>query len=227
VDHDEWPEPGGVRGTAGRLSRQDRRRQLIGIGLQLLTTRPIRELSIDEVAAQAGISRSLLFHYFPSKGDYYAAVVRAACRRLLRAVDVAADVPDGLRVRASVDGLVTFIERHREPYVALVRGAAGGDAWVQQIYEETRAALADRALDALRAAGTGGPPLDGPAVRTAVRGWLAYCEEVILEWTLAPVLDRDALVTMLTAALDALVALTPTPARDEGVSLKSRQSRRR
>ncbi|WP_420713698.1 TetR/AcrR family transcriptional regulator, partial [Streptomyces sp. WM4235] len=51
-----------------RLRPEERRGQLINIGLRLLVTRPIHEMSIDEVAAGVGISRGLLFHYFPTSG---------------------------------------------------------------------------------------------------------------------------------------------------------------
>ena len=53
------------------MSPQDRRRQLVGIGLQKFAERPGFELSLDEVAAAAGVSRGLLFHYFPSKTAYH------------------------------------------------------------------------------------------------------------------------------------------------------------
>ena len=65
---------------AARLRRSagDRRAQLVQIGLELLPTTPVQELTFDEVARRAGISRSLLFHYFATKRDYYTAVTRAA-----------------------------------------------------------------------------------------------------------------------------------------------------
>ena len=67
------PGPPRLRRTAG-----DRRAQLVQIGLELLPTTPVQELTIDEVARRAGISRSLLFHYFATKREYYTAVTRAA-----------------------------------------------------------------------------------------------------------------------------------------------------
>jgi AcrR family transcriptional regulator len=202
--------PGGdVPPARLRLSADDRRRQLIGIGLRLLLTTPIHQLSIDDVAEDAGISRSLLFHYFPTKRDYYAAVVRAACRRILRAVD-AGGAPDVTPVHGMIDGFLGYIERRREPYVAFVRGAAGGDAWIQEIYEDMRGQLVERAMTALRATGWV-PPSDDALTHLAVRGWLAFAEEVILEWTLDPRLPREQLVTLLADALDRLVAITPRP----------------
>jgi AcrR family transcriptional regulator len=197
-----------------RRSGDDRRRQLVGIGLRLLTSTPIHEMSLDQVAAEAGISRSLLFHYFPTKRDYYAAVVRAACRRILRAVDEAS-AADPRPVHGVIDGLLSFIERRREPYVAFVRGAAGGDAWVLEVYEEMRTALVDRTLAALTAARRDGEAGGGtvetadPLLRMAVRGWLALAEEMSLEWTRDRRLEREQLVDLLVAALYGVVRLVP------------------
>ena len=199
--------------TPQRRSGDDRRRQLVGIGLRLLTTTPVHEMSLDQVAAEAGISRSLLFHYFPTKRDFYAAVVRAACRRILRAVDESRDA-DPRPVHGVVNGLLSFIERRREPYVAFVRGAAGGDAWVLEVYEDMRTELVDRTLAALAAArrGTAGAAAfeDADALlRMAVRGWLALAEDMSLEWTLDQRLEREQLVELLVEALDGVVALVP------------------
>jgi AcrR family transcriptional regulator len=197
-----------------RRSGDDRRRQLVGIGLRLLTSTPIHEMSLDQVAAEAGISRSLLFHYFPTKRDFYAAVVRAACRRILRAVDEAR-AADPRPVHGVVDGLLSFIERRREPYVAFVRGAAGGDAWVLAVYEDMRASLVDRTLAALAEARRENEPdapgfeTDDPVLRMAVRGWLALAEEMSLEWALDRRLARDQLVDLLVAALYQVVRLVP------------------
>src|SRR6478735_735688 len=67
-----------------RLSADDRRRQLVAIGLSKIVETPIQDLSLDDVAAEAGISRGLLFHYFPTKTDFYLACIAAAGRRMLR-----------------------------------------------------------------------------------------------------------------------------------------------
>ena len=189
-----------------RLSADDRRHQLIGIGLRLLITTPIHALSIDEVAAQAGISRSLLFHYFPTKRDYYAAVVRAASRRMLSDTATAPEVAAPDRLRATLNSLVAFVDRRREPYLAFVRGAAGGDAWVLEIYEETRAVMVDLMLAAL------GLPADADAstpLRLQIRGWIAYAEELALHWTREPGLDRAELIDALEETLLHLARRTP------------------
>ncbi|WP_037733006.1 TetR/AcrR family transcriptional regulator [Streptomyces megasporus] len=182
-----------------RLSAEDRRGQLIGIGLRLLVVRPIHELSIDEVAAEAGISRGLLFHYFPTKRDYYVAVVRAAGQRLLRHARLPDEGGPERRVRAVVEGFVGFVRRRRANYVALVRAGAGGDDLVLEVFENIRATLADRVLEAL------GEPDPDPMVRLAVRGWLAMVEETAIE-ARDEVVSTDGLVDFLVDGLGRLLA---------------------
>jgi AcrR family transcriptional regulator len=184
-----------------RLRQDDRRRQLIGIGLEILSTKPIHALTVDEVAARAGISRGLLFHYFDTKHDYYAAVVRAAARRLLAAAQAPPEVAADRQLRSIVAGFVGFVERHREPYVAFLRGGAGGDTQIQAIYEEVRDVLTDRALVATEVPAT-------PVTRLAVRGWWSLVESLAVDHSGQdpPAVATDALVSYSVDALPPLLA---------------------
>jgi len=189
-----------ARGTPRtRRTADDRRRQLIGIGLQLLGTRPIHQITIDEVAASAGISRSLLFHYFPTKQDYYVAVVRAASRRLLRRIAPDHDAPPATQIRMIVADYVTYIERRREPYIALFRSSSSDD-WVRSIHEDTQDALTRRVLDAL-----GNQPPARP-VELVVRAWWSFAEELTLTWTGRSPSNRDELVALLVDTLHRVIA---------------------
>src|SRR5215469_2622841 len=66
-----------------RLDVDERRRQLVSLGLELFSTRAYDAVSIDELAREAGISKGLLYHYFPTKRDFYVATVREAAQQLL------------------------------------------------------------------------------------------------------------------------------------------------
>lgn len=188
-----------------RLPADDRRRQLVEIGVGLLSTRPIHELALDEVAAEAGISRSLLFHYFPTKSDYYVAVVRSAAERLLRPPrEPAAATPQG-RVRAMVVGYLRLVSRSRDAYVALVRGAAGADPRVLAVLDELRDALVRRWLVATE------QPDSSALTRLLLRGWLAGLEEVALAWDPDEV-DLDTLADALVRSFDARFPALPAPA---------------
>ena len=180
--------------TRVRLTPEKRRAQLINIGLRLLTTRPIHEMSIDEVAAEAGISRGLLFRYFPTKRDYYVAVVQAAGRRLLLHATAPEEGSSAERVRGIVEGFVSFVQRRKANYVALVRAGAGGDERVLEVFEENRSTLTDRVLEAAEI------HAPTPLQRLAVRGWLAMAEEMAIGATDEVIASAD-LIDLLVGNL--------------------------
>ncbi len=185
-----------------RWTADDRRKQLVRIGLMMLRTQPIHELSIDAVAGQAGISRGLLFHYFPSKRDYYVAVISAAGRRLLRVTKPDESLPPPEQLRQMLLSFVAFITRRREAYISFVRGAAGGDDYVVEVYTDTRTGLTNRVLDLIGSADA------ATAERMTIHAWLAYVEDLAIEWSGLPEEDRpttdEELVDHAIAALDVL-----------------------
>jgi AcrR family transcriptional regulator len=179
-----------------------RREQLLELGVRLLSTRSLDELSIETLAEEAGISRGLLYHYFGNKRDFHRAVVRQAADDLIR---VTAPVHEGEpleRLARSLDAYVTYVAANFAGYVSLVRGAASGNEDLQDIYEEARAALTDRIFD--------GADHHTPAVRLMVRGWSALAEDVVISWVRDPGdVSRDDLLTMLAAALPGVLSGTP------------------
>jgi AcrR family transcriptional regulator len=195
-----------------RLRPETRREQLLELGVRLLSTRSLDELSIDVLAEEAGISRGLLYHYFGNKQDFHRAVVRHAADDLIR---VTAPVQEGEpleRLTRSLDAYVGYVEANYAGYVSLVRGAASGNEDLQRIYEEARAALTDRIFDVAGADGV----LhvlhlqDTPAVRLMVRGWSAMAEDVVISWVRDPRgVGREDLLTMLAAALPGALSGAP------------------
>ena len=177
-----------------RMSAQGRRQQLVDIGLDLLETRPIQELALDEVALAAGVSRTLVFHYFPSKGDYFAAVVASAGERLMEAVPRGPDADVDTRLRSMVTDFLRFVRRKRGAYVALVRGASGGDPKVLAALDEVRSAHALRWLEAA------GWRARDELTTIAVRGWLGSLEEVALAASTSTV-PRSDVVDLLVGGL--------------------------
>lgn len=189
-----------------RLTADDRKRQLVKIGLMMLRDKPIHELSIDAIASEAGISRGLLFHYFPSKRDYYVAVISAAGRRLLRVTKPADSLAPEQQLREMLVQFVAFIARRRTAYISFVRGAAGGDDFAVEVYDETRAGLTKRVLTYLGTPEVAEDRMSAEYLR--IHAWLSYTEDLAIEWSALLEEDRpygaDALVDH---AIDALQAL--------------------
>ncbi len=200
-------ESEGTRGTRSRLTPEQRRSQLLDLGVRLLATRSVDELSIDLLAEEAGISRGLLYHYFGNKHAFHEAVVRRAADDLIAQTTPPVDGEPLERLLISVTAYLDYVVANHQGYLSLVRGAAGGNEALREIYEEARAALTDRIF---REDGAGGIVPDTAASRLVVRGWSALTEELVLSWIAYPgEVTREELLAIIVSSLPALVATSP------------------
>jgi AcrR family transcriptional regulator len=188
-----------ARGTRTRLEPAARRAQLVALGVEMLSSRPLDQVAVDDIAAEAGISRGLLFHYFPTKRDFHAAVVQAAADDLVERTNVDAGLPLPQQLRAAVEGFLDYVAANRAAYVALLRGAGGGGPELREVLDATRARVATRLLDRL------GVSEPFPArLWLVARGWVAFSEEVSVGWLDRDDIDRDEVVELLVGSLSEL-----------------------
>jgi AcrR family transcriptional regulator len=180
-----------------RLDLDERRRQLVEIGLDLFSERAYDEIAIDDIAAQAGISKGLLYHYFPSKRDFYVEVIREAAGELAERTEPDSSLPPLARLTESIDAYLVHVEEHARGHATLLRGGIGADPEVRAIVDEHRRISAQRVLDAI--ADEGGQLT--PAVRLAVRGWIGFVEAVSLDWIEKREVSRDEVRALLVQTL--------------------------
>ena len=189
-----------------RLSPDPRRTQLLDLGVSLLASRSLDELTIDLLAEEAGISRGLLYHYFGTKHDFHEALVRRAIDDLIEQTAPPAGGDPLERLLASVAVYVDYVVANYEGYASIVKAAQGGNETLRRLYDGARAALTDRIFTA-DAQGEVLP--DTPATRLMVRGWAALAEELVLTWAREPAgVSREELIRVITGALPVLVDLT-------------------
>src|SRR3954452_970842 len=188
-----------------RLSPEARRAQLIGLGVELLATRRLDELSVELIAQTAGISRGLLFHYFSSKQEFHLEVARAAAAEMIRRTEPDPALAPVDALRAALTSFVDYVEENPDNYKSLVRGAVSGDAEMRAIFDETRRTMAQRIVAVIAGQGLEVQP----RVTLAIHGWVAYVEECVIRWIDTRTVSRDELLDMLTKSLPA-VALSGT-----------------
>jgi AcrR family transcriptional regulator len=197
--------------TRTRLGPQARREQLLGVGLELVTSGEVRTLdalTMDAVAGRAGVSKALLFHYFPTKRDYQVAVAQAAADDLLARTEVPRDDDVLAGLRASLDAFIEYVETRRDAYVGLVRGSVGGDPAMQAVADTTRDRITRRSLDRMAEIGL---PTDAAAT-LAVRAWQAFVEEAVLRWLDERRLSREALLDFLGRSFLAVIGSSQSDA---------------
>ncbi|MGN8049729.1 TetR/AcrR family transcriptional regulator [Curtobacterium sp. 22159] len=185
-----------------RLSSEERRAQLVALGVAALVDEPLEDITIDRLAADAGVSRGLLFHYFGTKQGLHEAIVRTARDAMLRATEPRPELAPLARLEDTLRRFVVFVADHRGTFHALVRGASAGDADVRALIDEARDENARRAIAVFLELGHE----DGPLLRSALRSWVAFVEEMLDE--VQPGDDRaaDELSAVLVRTAVAVVA---------------------
>ncbi|HLF41458.1 MAG TPA: TetR/AcrR family transcriptional regulator [Acidimicrobiia bacterium] len=182
-----------------RLDADARRGQLVQVGVDLLRSTPFDQITPDAVARIAGVSKGLVFHYFPTKRDLQVAVLRAATAELLARLDPDPEMPVPERLREGLDAFVALIEQQPANYRAVSR-SAGSDPRLLAVFEDTRAAVVGIIAGAL---GVAEPPA---GLRIAIRGWIAMVEESVLVWLEGTPVPRERLVDFLQKAALTMLA---------------------
>jgi AcrR family transcriptional regulator len=182
-----------------RLDNDQRRAQLLELAKRAFSDRAYDDVSIDDLARVAEISKGLLYHYFPTKRDLYVAGLREIADELVEAV---IRVPDDLApiegIRTSVDAYLDHITRHSRAFVSLMRGGIGSDPEVAAVIESVRTRLFEKFLVGSPFAGL----LTGDArFETAVRGWIGFVEAASIDWCANPRLPRLELRELMVEIL--------------------------
>jgi AcrR family transcriptional regulator len=92
----------GSPGPVRRLPRAQRREQILTAATEAFARAGFAATSLDDIAAEAGITRVILYRHFDSKTDLYQAVLDRMCARL----DAHVEQPVGGFTAASIDGLL-------------------------------------------------------------------------------------------------------------------------
>jgi AcrR family transcriptional regulator len=183
-----------------RLDVDERRRRLLELGARLFERHSYDELSMAGIARAAGISKALLYHYFPSKQAYFAATLEQAAAELAAAVEPDPALPPVQQLARSVDAYLGWVESHAPAYGKLME-SVGAVPEVRDLVDRVRRSTADRIVAGL--VGDGPAP---PALRTAVRGWLWFMDGALQDWLEHRDLDRTQLHGLLLGTLLGAIA---------------------
>ncbi len=188
-----------------RLDVDERRRQLLERGAELFTSHRYDELSMSRIAAEVGISKSLLYHYFPSKQAFFEATLGAWAEQLRERTEPDPDLPPAEQLTASLDAFLALIEENSVAYRNLM-GSATGVPEIRDLIDQVRRATAQRILEGIYPDGA------PPKARTAVSGWLWFMDGACLNWIEHEDIEREELRNLLLGVLiGALVAAGAPP----------------
>lgn len=182
---------------------EERRQQLIGVALDLFSRRSPDDVSIDEIAAAAGISRPLVYHYFPGKLSLYEAALKRASDDLAERFIEPQEGPLGARLLRVMRRYFDFVDQHGPGFSALMRGGPSvGSTNTNALIDGVRQAAYLQILAHLR--------IDRPPARLelVVRSWISLAEATALIWLDGRRIPRAELEAQLVHDFAALAAVS-------------------
>lgn len=183
-----------------RLDVDERRAQLLEVGTELFSKHSFEELSMAQIARAAGISKALLYHYFPSKEEFFKAALGEAATELALRTTPDDSLPPLEQVRGSTRAFVAWIGERGPAYMKLLQ-SVGAVPELRETMTAIRDFTSARIIDGLI------PEKERtPAKRAAVRAWLWFMDGVLLDWIEHGDRKPDEVADGLVDSLAALLA---------------------
>ncbi len=202
-----------------RLATDERRAQLLQLGVELFAQQAYDALTTDVIATKGGISKGLLFHYFGSKRGFYVATIEHVAVRLLTQVVLDPAQSPFESVRDALERFLDFVRDHAAIYRALLRGGLGADPQSQAIVEQVRWTIVHRVLGLLDPPAPVADESTPVLTRSGIRlyGWVGTIEALSLAW-IDHGLERDQTRTMMIESFAPVLAAWP---RDRATDAKA------
>ncbi len=200
-----------------RLSPEDRRAELLALGAEVFGKRPYDEVRIDEIAERAGVSRALMYHYFPDKRAFFAAVVKDEADRLYAATNNPPSVGMTMfeEIRTGVLAYMAYHQQNPEAAWAAYVGLGRSDPVLLGIDDEAKNRQMEHIMSRIGEVVSGME--DNRALRPGVErdlrvilhGWLALTFEVCRQRIIDPTTDADRLADACAHSLLDAIARVP------------------
>ena len=164
--------------TRRRLPRAERERQLVDVAQEVFAERGFREVSMEEIAIRAGVTKPILYDHFGSKDGLVAACIRRAGAQLLVSITTAVQSATGPAevLRAGFAGFFDFIESHGQAWFTLV----GENAVVGEAAAALEAVRRDQAAFVARALAQDFPTARPQQVAVFAEAIIGACERIAL-----------------------------------------------
>jgi AcrR family transcriptional regulator len=170
------PQPGPAA-PRRRLGVEQRREQLIAVALEFFAKQAPEDVSIDEIAAAAGASRPLVYHYFPGKQGLYEEAIRRAGEQLAGLFEEPREGPLSERLYRVMGRYLDFVGAHGPGFAALLRSSSvSASPGTGAVIDRVRLAALEQVLAHLDL------PRPSPRITLAVRSWIANAEITAVTW---------------------------------------------
>ena len=186
------------------MARSEREAQILAVAHEQFAARGFAAVTMDEVAAEVGVTKPLLYNYFGNKERLYLACLEQAAGALVetltRAAAEAASPADALR-----DGLrafFAFVAEHRDRWRLLYDETLPASGEVAERVAEHRERLARLVATLIEQLVDPATPEPGPAADGLAHALLGAAESLARWWLATEALSAPATAELLLAAVE-------------------------
>lgn len=119
-----------------RLPRAVREQQMLDAALEVFSRNGFHDTSMDAIAAEAAISKPMLYLYYGSKDELFAACLSRESQRFLEAIAPAGDptLTPHEQVRVALNAVLDFVDKNRRSWQVIYREATAQRAFATQAH---------------------------------------------------------------------------------------------
>jgi AcrR family transcriptional regulator len=172
----------------------------------MFAEKPYDDVFVEDIAARAGVSRALMYHYFPSKRDLYVAIFKRASHRFLARADPDLQLALTDQLANGLEAHIQYFADHPFEAIAINRGALSDDPAIQAIVTNELNIIGRRLIDSLVTEGR-----LREVTEIAVEGWLAFVRAACVKWVQSRKITRADLTDMCLRAFDCALGYPGTP----------------
>lgn len=182
-----------------RMAPHERREDLIRTALRVFARRSPGDVTPEEIAEAADVSRALVYRYFPNMAELRKAALEQAMSDLMPRLMPPEDLPPLEQLRLALRTFIDFADSFAPSYAALLNGGSvlateETEAEIDKVREGVRSLILERV----------GVAEPSPRLLLALRCWVSAVETAVMLWLREREMSRDALADWL---LDQLVAM--------------------
>lgn len=147
-----------MAGGTKRLPRAVREQQMLDAAIKVFSRNGFYETSMDAVAREAEISKPMLYLYYGSKDELFAACVTREVGQFMRSIefDATPSLPPSQRLRSVIEGFLKYVDKNRDAWRVMYREASG-QASFATLVEANRDRVVEMTAVLLRAAAKHAP----------------------------------------------------------------------
>lgn len=192
-----------------RMAPHERREDLIRTALGVFARRPPGEVTPEDIAEAADVSRALVYRYFPNMAELRREALEQAMSELLERLVPPGDLEPLDQLRCSLVRFVEFADSYSPAYVALLRGGSViATEETEAEIDRVRSGVLELILDRV------GPRRPSPLLVLALRCWISAVETAVMLWLQERGRTAEELADWLLDQLVAMVLASGAPAEE-------------